>query len=212
MPLSIIGCITTRRPSMNPNVTVAPRQATLPSSSPVRLVSRFTEGEAPELCETEFHHPQYAPNGRRAVRGKDEGASQAAGAFQWTPVVKVLAAYLLRCAAWARGGRVGLCPELRGKGSSAALSLSLAVSKGNRWICDMFGSDSAGRPFLHDLIKRSNSEWKRKGEDVVLCLDHGPAGLPPEQIHADRGGTLLDERGELEALADAIDGALRPRE
>jgi predicted AAA+ superfamily ATPase len=195
---------------MNPHPTVAPRETNPSLVVSSRFVARFTE--LPELFETEFHHSQYAPKGRRAARGKDEGASQADGTFQWTPAVKVLAAYLLRCAVWARRCRDGTCPCLRGRRGSSAASLGYAMSKRNRWICDMFGCDLDGRPYLLDLIKRTNPDLKLKGQDLILLLDHGPSGLPPEQIYAEVGGTVQETAVELERLADAIEQSLKPIE
>jgi hypothetical protein len=61
----------------------------------VRFALHFADGKKAELCMTEFRHPSYAPNGRRAVRGKYEGAHDADDSFQWSPAVKVLVCYLL---------------------------------------------------------------------------------------------------------------------
>src|SRR4051812_34328487 len=105
-----------------------------------RFVLHFTGAEQPELSRTDFHHPQYAPRGRSAVRGKDEGAYPGAGSFQWSPVVKVLIAYLLRCAAWGRlPSRHGECPFLEGGPGTPAASLNWALGKKLQWMCEMFG-------------------------------------------------------------------------
>src|SRR5438874_2670984 len=54
-----------------------------------RIVLHFTGTEEPELWKTEFQHRGLAPCGRRTVRGKDEGAHEADGSFQWSAAVKV---------------------------------------------------------------------------------------------------------------------------
>src|SRR5262245_2265354 len=102
-----------------------------------RLVLRFT-GVKVALWKTEFHHPKYAPGGRRTARGRDPGANIAHGTFEWTLVVKVLVSYLLRCAAWAlrreKGLESGTCPSLEGERGTPAASLNYALSKKPRWI------------------------------------------------------------------------------
>jgi tetratricopeptide (TPR) repeat protein len=179
----------------------------------VRFVLRFTGSKDPELWKTEFHHPHYAPGGRRTARGKDEGAHPAEGSFQWSPAVKVLAAYLLRCAAWGRrerdGGAGTGCPFLEGRQHTPAATLNYALSKKNEWLCDMFGADADGRPYLLDLIRRSNADLKRKGEPVRLCLDTHL--LPPEFIEVLAGEQRLEDPEEIERLADAIEKSWQPR-
>src|SRR5262245_44833171 len=117
-----------------------------PSQTRCRFLAIFSEVR--ELYQTEFAHPLYPPGVRRAVRGKDEGPSEDHGTFQWSAVVKVLAVYLLRCAAWGRGNRLTSIPSLEGMRSSPAASLNDALSKGTCWIHDMFGTDREGRPRL----------------------------------------------------------------
>jgi tetratricopeptide (TPR) repeat protein len=178
-----------------------------------RFVLHFTGVTEPELWKTEFHHPHYAPGGRRAARGKDEGAHQADGSFQWSAAVKVLAAYLLRCAAFGRrdldeGAAGGGCPSLQGGKATPAATLNYALSKKNEWIGDMFGSDSEGRPFLLDLIRRSNADLKRKGEPIVLRLD--PAALPPQRIDVVLDDRCLHDAVEIERLAETIERSLKP--
>jgi hypothetical protein len=175
-----------------------------------QFILHLTDGEEPELLRTEFYHPAYARDGRRTVRGKDEGAHQADGTFQWSAAVKVLVAYLLRCAAWARACPIRnpgeRCPVLEGGRSSPAASLNFALSKQNAWICDMFGSDAHGRPHLvADLMLRSNADLKRKREPVVLRLN--PITLPPRQIEVMVGGKLLEKPDEIERLAAAIEAS-----
>ncbi|HKB41201.1 MAG TPA: hypothetical protein VKD72_32540, partial [Gemmataceae bacterium] len=53
-----------------------------------RFVLEFTGAKKPELWKTEFYHRDFAPGGRRTARGKDEGAYEADGSFQWTAAVK----------------------------------------------------------------------------------------------------------------------------
>jgi hypothetical protein len=178
-----------------------------------QLILHLTDGEEPELFRTDFYHPSYAPNGRCTVRGKEPGAHLASGTFQWSPVVKVLVAYLLRCAAWARACpncKPGEgCPTLEGKRSTPAASLNYALSKSNAWICDMFGNDRDGRPYLADLMLRSNADLKRKREAVVLRLDH--LAFPPRQIEVMVGGKPLEDPDEIERLARAVEASWKPK-
>jgi diguanylate cyclase (GGDEF)-like protein len=187
-----------------------------------RLVLRFTVGTGGEeaaLWQTEFHHRQFAPGGRRTARGQDEGAHAVDGTFQWTAAVKVLTAYLLRCAAWGQRhpkGRCGdtgpdaECPALEGRRASPAATLNYAMSKKTQWLCDMFGTDGSGSPFLLELIRRSNADLKREGEPVLLRLDVG--ALPPGRIEVVADGRRLANPEEIERLAGAIDASCRPRD
>src|SRR5262249_45327297 len=75
-----------------------------------RLVLHFTDQDEPELWQTELTHVKYAPSRRFAVRGKESGAYVGAETFEWTGAVKVLTAYLLRCAAWQRREVSGVAP------------------------------------------------------------------------------------------------------
>jgi diguanylate cyclase (GGDEF)-like protein len=186
-----------------------------------RLVLHFTggtAGEDPALWQTEFHHQQFAPDGRRAARGQDEGAHDVDGTFQWTAAVRVLAAYLLRCAAWAQrhpNGRCGgagpnaQCPALEGGRASPAATLNYAMSKKNQWLRDMFGADGSGSPFLLELIRRTNPDLKCEGQPVLLRLDVD--ALSPDRIEVMQGGRQLTNPEEIEQLAAAIDASCRPR-
>jgi hypothetical protein len=178
-----------------------------------QFILHLTDGEEPELLRTEFFHPAYAPNGRKTVRGKDEGAYQADGTFQWTAAVRVLVAYLLRCAAWARAcpncNPEEECPKLEGRRNTPAASLNYALSKQTGWICDMFGFDRGGRPHLADLMLRSNADLKRRGEPVVLRLDH--RSFPPRQIEVMVGGKLLEDPDEIERLAGAVEASWKSK-
>src|SRR5262249_10535607 len=143
---------------------------------PASYAAHFTE--VPELFRSEFRHPQYAPDGRVCVRGNDTGGRVADGSFQWSPAVRVLVAYLMRCAAWGRGDRAEPFPQLQGRRRTHAASLTFTIAKRPTWLCEMFGADLDGRPHIEALIQQSNRELRRSGEDVVLCLDHSPVGLP----------------------------------
>jgi diguanylate cyclase (GGDEF)-like protein len=176
-------------------------------------------GEPPALSQTEFHNRRFVTGVRRTARGQDEGAHDVDGTFQWTAAVKVLAAYLLRCAAWGRrhpngrcGGSAGPdaeCLALEGRRASPAATLNYALSKKNQWLCDMFGTDPSGSPFLLELIKRSNADLKRPGEPVLLRLD--VAALPPDQIDVMQDDRRLENPEEMERLAEAIDASCRLR-
>jgi hypothetical protein len=172
-----------------------------------RLFLYFTAGPDPELLETRFYHAQFAPWGLHCVRGKDEGAHFGSASFQWSPALKVLAAYLLSCAASGRRSPDGLCPALTGERSSPAASLNYAMSKKPEWIKDMFGEDSDSHPYLLDLIGRSNPDLKRAGP-VILCLN--TRVLPPERIHVFAGDRQIDGAEEIEQMACAIEKLFKP--
>lgn len=172
-----------------------------------RLILTFSTGPVPELLETRFYHAQFAPWGRHCVRGKDEGAHAGSGSFQWSPALKVLATYLLGCAASGRRGSNGLCPTLAGERSSPAASLNYAMSKKPEWIKDMFGEDSESHPYLLDLIRRTNPDLKRPGP-VTLCLD--AQSLPPGRIYVVAGDREVDGAEEIEQMARSIEASLKP--
>src|SRR4051794_3294540 len=118
--------------------------AKLEAATRTQLILHFMGTDTPELRRTDFFHPVYAPGGRHTIRGKKPRAHPGFRSFQWSPAVKVLVAYLLRCAAWARRGgdrQSGAeCPALEGGPGTPAASLNWALSKQNAWVCDMFGS------------------------------------------------------------------------
>jgi hypothetical protein len=127
--------------------------------------------------------------------------------------VKVLAVYLLRCAAWGRRNPDGVqdndFPSLTGGRPSAALSLNDALSKKTGWICEMFGTDNEGRPYLLELMQRSNADLKRPAEPVILCLDR--MALPPQSIEVAVGDReLLKDAAAIDRLADEIEQPLKP--
>src|SRR5262249_37622117 len=155
----------------------------------------------------EFFHPLFAPSRHRAARGKDEGANIGYGTFQWTPAVKVLTAYLLRCAAWGRRGTGEQFPTLEGFRTTRAATLNYAMSKKTGWVCDMFGTapGSNGRPYLLDLIRRSNPDFKREGEPVVLRLDE--TELAARQIVVMVGDRRLEDPTEIARIADTLDAS-----
>ena len=74
-------------------------------------------------------------------RPRRNSATGVGHTFEWTAAVKVLAAYLLRCAAWQRRDANGFAPpefpRLEGGKLSPAASLSFAMSKKNDWILAM---------------------------------------------------------------------------
>jgi hypothetical protein len=142
------------------------------------------------LLRTEFRHPCYAPEGFCSVRGREEGPDEAADSFPWTAAVKVLAVCVLKYAAWGRRGRAGPCPTLEGWSRSPAATLNFALSKKPRWLCGMFGRNDKGSAYLPDIVKRKNPDLKRKGEPVVLWLDHQT--LAPEDVEI----VIVDRRGE----------------
>jgi tRNA A-37 threonylcarbamoyl transferase component Bud32 len=171
-----------------------------------QLILYFSAGSSPELLETRFYHAQFAPWGRRSVRGKDEGAHAGSASFQWSPALKVLAAYLLSCAASGRRSSGDLCPPLMGERSSPAASLNYAMSKKPGWIKDMFGEDSNSHPYLLDLISRTNPDLKRVGP-VILCLNSQM--LPPERISVYVGDRQVDGVEKIEQMACAIEKSFK---
>src|SRR5262249_33106285 len=158
--------------------------------------------------QTRFYHTKFAPWGHHSVRGKDEGAHFGSASFQWSPALKVLAAYLLWCAASARRSPNGSCPTLTGGRSSPAASLNYAMSKKTEWIKDMFGCDSNANPYLLDLIGRTNPDLKRAGP-VVLCLN--TQELPRERISVFASDRQVSSAEEMEEMASAIDKSFRSR-
>lgn len=189
---------------------IASKSALAPphTASGTQYAAEFVDG--PALHRVTFRHPQYAPGGRTSVRGNDTGGTNAAGSFQWSPVVRVLVAYLMRCAAWGRGERLTPLPRLEGGQGTPAASLSYAIEKKVAWLCDMFGIETSGRPHVENLFRQSNRALKRKKEPVVLCLEDGPSGLPPELISASLDGLSLEGEDALQGLADRIAGSCRP--
>ena len=181
-----------------------------------QLVLYFTGSKEVELWQTEFTHPTWlGPGGkRRTARGKDEGAHPGCGSFQWTAAVRVLSSHLLRYAAWGRRRRDGNEPPvLEGGRCTPAATLNYALSKKPQWVCDMFGIDEAGNPFLLHLIKRSNADLKRKGEPVRICLD--VAQLPPDMVKVVlRNGEDdcgVDDPKMMEDLAEVIEASSPPK-
>jgi RNA polymerase sigma-70 factor (ECF subfamily) len=142
------------------------------------------------------------------VRGKDEGAYLGSASFQWSPALKVLMAYLLRCAAAGRRCPQGTDPILSGERSSPAASLNFAMSKKPNWIKDMFGEDAQSHPFLLDLIRRSNPDLKYAGP-VILRLD--TQVLPPQRIFVFVGDRPVDSDKEMDQIANAIATSFKPR-
>jgi hypothetical protein len=171
-----------------------------------QLILYFSAGSAPELLETRFYHKHFAPWGRHSVRGKDEGAHAGSASFQWSPALKVLAAYLLWCAASGRRSPGDSCPTLAGERSSPAASLNYAMSKKPEWIKDMFGEDSDSHPYLLDLISRTNPDLKRVGP-VILSLNRHK--LPPERISVFAGDRQVYGAEEIEQMASAIERSLK---
>ncbi len=138
----------------------------------------FVNSTAPQLIETRFFHP-LAGREIRAVRGKTGGAFQNVGSFQWSVGVKAIITLLATCAAEARKSNSNRVVQLLGEGASHAASLDYSLSKNTAWLCEMFGSDSAGFPLARRLIVRSNSERRRPGP-VIISLNHH--FLPPRAI------------------------------
>jgi RNA polymerase sigma-70 factor (ECF subfamily) len=171
-----------------------------------RLILYFSGGTSPELLETRFYHTLFAPRGRHCVRGKDEGAHAGSASFQWSPALKVLTAYLLACAAWARRYNDGACATLKGERSSPAASLNYAMSKKPAWIKDMFGEDSESHPFLLDLVGRTNPDLKRAGP-VILCLNTDL--LPPQRIAVVVGDRQVEGADEIEQIANSIEKSFK---
>ncbi len=174
------------------------------------LVLKFTASE-PELLETEFWHPTYAPKRIRGARGKEVGANLADFAFQWSPAVKVLVAYLLHCAAWG-GHRHSDCeaddeyPILRGGQGTPAFSLNAVIAK-SKWIQDMFGHHQ-GSLGIYSLLRRSNIDGKMKHVPVTLRLDEKV--LHPCRILVKVDERDVDDSDELEELAQKIEQSMKP--
>ncbi len=174
-----------------------------------RLALIFSVGRGVALWRTEFSHPNYAPRVRRSERGREDGPHDGARSFQWTAAVKVLAAYVLRYAAWGRRGRAGLCPILEGERGTPAATLNYALSKQPGWLCGMFGADDQGSAFLPDILKRINPDLKL-GEGVPVKLWLDPGTLPPEQVEIVRMNRQVEDPQEMEDMAEAIESTCRP--
>jgi serine/threonine-protein kinase len=73
----------------------------------------------------------------------------------------------------------------------------------------MFGNDVNGKPYLADLMLRSNADLKRRGEPVVLRLNH--LAFPPRQIEVIACGMLIEDPKEIERLAGAVEALWKPK-
>ena len=79
----------------------------------------------------------------------------------------VLAAYVLRYAAWGQArGVLGSRPILEGERGTPAATLNYALSKQPGWLCGMFGADDQGSgPSCPISLSRINPDLKL-GEGV----------------------------------------------
>jgi hypothetical protein len=184
---------------------------------------QFAACEEPALIGTEFTHEVFAPHARVMVRGKDEWPHEGKKPFQWSHAVRALTGYLVRCAAWSRreiqqvpnsdspchhnGGASKHLPCLEGVRPSAASSVLDAINAKVNWICDMFGSDREGRPYLAHLLRWSNPS-QRPGEPVSLRLNQ--KRLCPCRLQVKVGNDQVNEPQALDILADKIERTWRP--
>jgi serine/threonine protein kinase len=98
---------------------------------------------------------------------------------------------------------------LEGLRHSAATSVNDALNAKVNWICDMFGSDSDGTPYLTRLLHRRNPE-ARPGEPVILFLKQQQ--LCPCRLQVMVGADFVKEPQGLDRLAEEIERTCpRPR-
>jgi serine/threonine protein kinase len=190
-----------------------------------RFMMRFVVCEEAALIRTEFTHEDYAPPpGLVTFRGKYPGANPGAKPIQWSPAVRALTGYLVRCAAWSRrelqevpnkdspcdhnGSASAKYPCLKGVRPSAASSVLDALNAKTNWICDMFGFDSEGTPNLRRLLSCSNTAT-RPGEDIILRLNE--KRLCPCRLQVEVGSDQVNEPQALDNLAELIDRTCRPK-
>jgi tRNA A-37 threonylcarbamoyl transferase component Bud32 len=89
---------------------------------------------------------------------------------------------------------------------SRATSVNDAINAKVNWLCEMFGSDSEGRPYLADLLRRTNPT-ARHGERVILRLDEKL--LCPCRLQVEVGSNQLNEPQALDNLAEKIERTYR---
>ena len=100
-----------------------------------------------------------------SVRGKS--AAGDLGTFQWTEAVR---AFSLLAVGTVLAARKGTAPfALVGRSPSPAASLDFALSKRNRWLADMFGTDQSGSLIALRVFHRTNSE-QRGARPVTVSL------------------------------------------
>lgn len=138
---------------------------------------------------------------RRAIRGKTAGAFPGYETFQWTLAVQSMAILALRTAALRAEG-----PEsqgiLLGTSGSPASALDYAISKGPRWLHDVFGSDVAGNAMAKRLFRRTNPERKRPGPVAIRINDYL---LAPSHIEIIINNASVTDKALLMRAADEIE-------
>jgi len=165
----------------------------------------FSDLNEPELLRTRYSS-YTSDEPVECVRGRTAGAynpgnSSVIGNFQWTGAVQGLCLLFLRTAASTLSPTIE--PTISGEGGSLASSLDYSVSKGTRWITDMFGWRTNGDPIVRFLLKRSNPERKRKGP-VVISVNHN--ALPAGSIHIFVGEKEIRDCATLLRLCEVILG------
>lgn len=140
----------------------------------VRRLNLYFSGN--ELIEVEFIFP--TGESRRSVRGKQSGASFAAGTFQWTSAVRGLSLLAVRTAAQIEMGMIS------GENGSITASLDYAISKQPMWLIDMFGVDRFGTSLIRRMISRTNPERKRPGPTILA--------INPNYLSADGINIFVD--------------------
>ena len=156
----------------------------------------FESGREVELFRTCFQ----GDSGERlqCLRGRQVAAG--IGSFQWTHAVQGLCLLLLgaKSRLVESGGEVG---DLVGHRDSPGASLDYALSKGPRWLFEMFGSDARGRPYATSLLHRINPNRKGPGP-VIFFLNSRRLGH--EHITVQLGNRTLTSLDEIEALRERI--------
>ena len=159
---------------------------------PGKLKLFFDSRSGPLLTQIHFCHPlmrKIIKSKRRGVACGDENSNF----FPWSAAVRGLAILLLRSIIPSTkqefsGGLICFGGEsyLQGLGKSAAASLDYALSKNPRWLLEMFGRDSMGKPLCRLLTNRINSARRRAGPVLI--------GLNPDFIPAANIEVYLDSK------------------
>ena len=157
----------------------------------------FVGASNPELNHTEFGYSSYE-RPLATVRGRNSGALQGYGTFQWTRAVKAITILLLNAKADSLDNEVVRpCATLVGSSGSLAASLDYALYKQPMWLLDMFGVDSHGHPLARKLFLRNNPGQKRPGPTAVAL---NPKALPAPAISISWENRILNSTEEIRKL------------
>jgi hypothetical protein len=167
-----------------------------------KFVLHYSSIQSTAPFSVSFEHP-LSREIRKAVRGKNAGALQGFGTFQWTPAFQALCLLLLRVRAHAyETGATNDQPLLSGEQGSPAATLDYALSKQPAWLFDIFGADRRDRCFARKLFARTNPERKHGGP-VYVSLKNSI--LTPTDILIVSNGIAVTEPATLRAMADRIE-------